>query len=54
MNNVKRSFDGMSEIMFNDQGLIMSHIDYWDAAEHVYEHVPLLSSIIRFVKRKLN
>ncbi len=46
-------FEGMSEISFNSDGLIKSHIDYWDAATFFYERIPLLGSLIRLVKRSM-
>ena len=44
---------GMSEINFNDQGLVCQHIDHWDAAEQFYEKLPLIGTILRFIKRRL-
>ncbi len=52
-NGKPQSLDGMSEIMFNDQGQVISHIDHWDTGEGVYEKVPLLGAAIRFLKSKL-
>lgn len=46
-------FEGVSRVQMNAAGKIISHIDFWDAAEHVYEKIPLLGSILRFVKRKI-
>ena len=46
-------FDGMSEVLFNNDGKVTSHTDYWDSAEHVYESIPILGSVIRLVKSKL-
>ncbi len=48
------SFIGVSRVTFSEDGKVKSHIDYWDAAQHVYEKVPLLGSILRFIKRKLH
>jgi hypothetical protein len=28
------------------------HRDYWDAAEELYEKLPLLGSLMRFLKRQ--
>ncbi|MBL4804019.1 MAG: nuclear transport factor 2 family protein [Alphaproteobacteria bacterium] len=53
MKNRQYSVEGASEVMFSDDGLVMSHIDYWDAAENFYEHLPVLGAAIRFVKSKL-
>ena len=44
---------GMSELEFNEQGLVSKHIDFWDAGEQLYEYVPVLGSLIRLVKRNL-
>lgn len=46
-------FEGTSIVTFNEAGLATSHIDYWDAGTHVYERVPVLGHVIRFVKSKL-
>lgn len=48
-----QSFDGMSEVVFNEAGKIVSHIDHWDAGAGIYEKIPLLGTAIRFVKSKL-
>lgn len=44
---------GMSELQFDEAGLVSAHIDYWDAAEQLYEHVPLLGGLLRLVKKNL-
>lgn len=44
---------GMSEVSFSHEGKVMAHIDYWDAAEHIYESVPVLGGMIRWVKAKI-
>ena len=49
-----KSFQGISRVTFGDSGKVLTHIDYWDAGEHVYEQIPLLGSIIRFIKRKMH
>jgi hypothetical protein len=36
-----------------DQNLIVEHRDYWDAAEELYEKLPIIGSIMRFLKKKL-
>ena len=47
------SFEGVSRLVVNEQGKVISHIDYWDAAEHMYEKMPLVGSLLRFIKRKI-
>jgi steroid Delta-isomerase len=45
--------EGMSELRFAPDGRIAEHIDHWDAGEQVYERVPVLGTLVRLVKRKL-
>lgn len=33
--------------------LITEHRDYWDAAEELYEKLPLIGALMRFLKKKL-
>jgi len=49
----ENSFEGVSRLVVNEQGKVISHIDYWDAAEHMYEKMPLVGSLLRFIKRKI-
>jgi hypothetical protein len=44
---------GCSHIIFNDSGKAKYHRDYYDMGEFVYEQIPLLSSVIKFIKKKL-
>jgi len=48
------SFVGVSRVCFDEDGVVTSHIDYWDAGVNVYEKIPLLGSVIRFIKRKIH
>jgi steroid delta-isomerase len=45
--------EGMSEINFDERGLICQHIDHWDAAGQFYEKLPLIGTIIRIIRRRL-
>ncbi len=47
------SFTGVSRIELNEDLKVVSHIDYWDAASNIYEKVPVLKSILRFIKNKI-
>ena len=47
------SFEGVSRLEMNSNGKVISHVDFWDAAEHIYEKMPLLGSLLRFVKKKI-
>lgn len=44
---------GMSHLRFNRDGLVHLHQDYWDAASALFEHVPLLGTGIRAIKRRV-
>ena len=45
---------GATHLEFSDQGLVTLHRDYWDAAEELYEKLPLLGGLMRWLKRKAN
>jgi hypothetical protein len=45
--------EGCTQFILNAQGLIETHRDYWDVAEELYEKIPVLGSLMRFLKRKL-
>jgi hypothetical protein len=45
---------GGSHLQFSDQGLITLHRDYWDAAEELYEKLPLVGSLMRWLKKRAN
>jgi steroid delta-isomerase len=47
-----QSLKGVSWLKFNEAGLITSHIDYWDPAEGIYEKLPLIGSLMRFLKKQ--
>ena len=47
------SFEGVSRIQMNAEGKIILHVDFWDAAEHIYEKMPILGSVLRFIKHKI-
>lgn len=42
---------GATHILFDDQGLVAYHRDYWDAAEEVYEKLPMIGSLLRTLKK---
>ncbi len=45
---------GASHLIFNDQGLVTLHRDYWDAAEELYEKLPVVGGLMRWLKRRAN
>ena len=49
---IMRSY-GMSHIRFDETGKVTFHMDYWDSASGLLEHIPLLGGLIKFIKRKV-
>jgi len=49
-----QQISGCTQFKLDDQGLIILHRDYWDAAQQVYEKIPLLGSVVRMIRRKLS
>lgn len=47
------AFTGLTLMEFDASGRISVHRDYWDAAEEVYEKVPLLGALLRLLKRRM-
>ena len=45
---------GGSHLLLNGDGRITLHRDYWDAAEELYEKLPLVGSLMRWLKRRSN
>lgn len=43
---------GSTHIRFDANGRVSFHRDYWDAAEELYEKLPVLGSLMRFLKRQ--
>ena len=45
---------GGSQLQLDPIGLITLHRDYWDAAEELYEKLPLIGSLMRWLKKRAN
>lgn len=43
---------GGTHLVFNDAGLVTLHRDYWDAAEELYEKLPMVGGLMRWLKRR--
>jgi hypothetical protein len=46
-------FEGVSRLKMNDEGRVIEHIDYWDAAEHLYAKMPIIGWLIGIIKRRI-
>jgi steroid Delta-isomerase len=44
---------GATHFELNDAGLITLHRDYWDAAQELYEKIPVLGSVLRWIRSQL-
>jgi len=45
---------GGSHLVLSADGLISDHRDYWDAAEELYEKLPVVGSFMRWLKQRAN
>lgn len=50
-NRAEQCIRGASHLRFAQNGQVCFHRDYWDAAEELYEKLPLLGSLMRYLKR---
>ncbi|MEQ6436712.1 nuclear transport factor 2 family protein [Comamonas sp. w2-DMI] len=48
---VEQCIRGASSLRFDAQGRVAHHRDYWDAAEELYEKLPLLGALMRWLRR---
>ncbi|SHH25755.1 nuclear transport factor 2 family protein [Massilia sp. CF038] len=42
---------GATHLVFGADGAVTLHRDYWDAAEELYEKLPVLGALMRWLKR---
>jgi len=45
---------GATHLRLNADGLIELHRDYWDAAQELYEKIPVISVLMRWLRRRAN
>lgn len=45
---------GVSHLQFDASGLVVSHRDYWDAAEELYGRLPIVGALMRLLRGKLS
>ena len=43
-----QSIEGMSELLLNDVGKIVSHIDYWDSLNGLFIKIPFIGVFYKF------
>ena len=52
--SVPQCIRGASHLCFGADGRVLVHRDYWDAAEELYEKLPVLGALMRWLKRAVN
>lgn len=50
--DLARRIHGASHIRFGADGRVAYHRDYWDAAGELYEQLPLVGSLMRWLKKR--
>jgi hypothetical protein len=45
--------EGVSRLALDGDGRIVDHIDFWDPAAGIYERLPLLGAVLRWVRRRI-
>jgi hypothetical protein len=48
----ERTIHGATHILFAADGRVAVHRDYWDAAGELYEKLPILGALMRWLKRR--
>ena len=49
---VTQTVRGASHLVLDDEGLVTLHRDYWDAAEELYEKLPVVGALMRWLRRR--
>ena len=50
--HVQQVVRGSSHLQFDTNGLICLHRDYWDAAEELYEKLPVIGKLMLWLKKR--
>ena len=48
-----QSLEGVTHLEFDEDGLVVLHRDYWDAAEELYGRLPVIGSLMRGLQRMI-
>lgn len=52
--STRLTIHGATQLRYDAQGRVSLHRDYWDAAEELYAHLPLLGPLMRWLRRHLS
>ena len=50
----EQTIRGGSHLILNADGKIVSHREYWDSAEELYEKLPVVGALMRWLKKRAN
>ena len=50
----EQTIEGGSHLLLAADGRIQQHRDYWDAAEELYEKLPVVGGLMRWLKKRAN
>ena len=53
LNGKPYTITGMSEVSFEADGRVSSHIDHWDAAQQFYERLPIIGWLLKTIRARL-
>jgi hypothetical protein len=53
-NATPQTIRGATHLVFSEEGLVTMHRDYWDAAQELYEKLPLVGGLMRWLKQRAN
>lgn len=53
MGDERQCIRGASLLRLGSDGRITDHRDYWDAAEELYEKLPLIGAVMRWLRRRI-
>lgn len=51
--NLTRKIHGTSLVRFSADGRVESHRDYWDAAGQLYEQLPVIGAVMRWLRSRM-
>ena len=49
----RRPVEGVSRVVFAEDGRVREHIDYWDAAGELYAQFPVIGGLMRWLRGRL-
>jgi len=45
--------EGMSDVTFAPDHKVSSHLDFWDAGQGLYEHLPIIGAVLRMIRKRV-